>query len=271
MQCLIEGSRVSYQGTVQNLKRRGPLCAEDWWLFHHKSNTRIFFQTNCFHSIDLTLFTHQFRWCVEHLFHCEIFCILDGMPIVWVILSNEYRWLQCWRHEHFPYHRMFFVVFCCFFWGLVLPCNFIEDRFCLFRTWSFILSKNDLDPDEKSNSVPSSPMTICRGLAPLWGQTTGFSVLSWFSSSPKITCLWFYHPSIHQLSTLEKAKLCRRPILRSLLSTCFQWLGGGGLEPLQKRLVIGLDFAVTLSSPDDSTHHVWNSLWLRCLRVGFWC
>ena len=39
----------------------------------------------------------------------------------------------------------------------------------------------------------------------------------------------FYHPSIQQLSTLEKTKLCHRPILSSLLSTCFQRLNGGGL------------------------------------------
>ena len=39
----------------------------------------------------------------------------------------------------------------------------------------------------------------------------------------------FYHPSIHQLSTLEKTKLCHRPILSSVLSTSFQQIAGGGL------------------------------------------
>ena len=63
--------------------------------------------------------------------------------------------------------------------------TFIEDRFCLFRTWSFTLSKNVLDPNDKSNSVSSSPMMNCCGLAPLWGQTTGCPVLSWVSSSSK--------------------------------------------------------------------------------------
>ena len=71
------------------------------------------FPINCFHYIDLILFRHQFCGYVEHLFHCEIFFTLDGMPIVCVILSHEYRWLQCWRHEHSPYHRMFFAVFFC--------------------------------------------------------------------------------------------------------------------------------------------------------------
>ena len=80
------------------------------------------FPVVCFHSIDLIwLFGYQFLRYVEHLFHCEIFCIFDGMPIVWVILHHEYRWLQCWRHEHSPYHRMFFAIFCCIYRGLVLP------------------------------------------------------------------------------------------------------------------------------------------------------
>ena len=80
------------------------------------------FPVNCLHSIDLIwLFGHQFLRYVEHLFHCEIFWILDGMPIVWTILHHEYRCLQCWRHEHSTYHRMFFAVFCCIYWGSFLP------------------------------------------------------------------------------------------------------------------------------------------------------
>ena len=123
-------------------------------------------------------------------------------------------------------------------------------------------------------------MTNC--CAPRWGHTTGFSV--------------FYHPSIHQIPTLEKTKLCQRPILSSLLSACFQRIGGGGLardlchgkqrvSPLHHisqlaysedwlsqllftglsdaeddrsegalaiKFIIGLDFAVTVSSPVSS-------------------
>ena len=80
------------------------------------------FPVNCIHSIDLVwLFGCQFLRYIEHLFHCEIFCIVDGMQIVWVILHHEYRGLQCRRHKHSPYHRMFITVFCCIFWGLVLP------------------------------------------------------------------------------------------------------------------------------------------------------
>ena len=49
------------------------------------------FPINCLHSIDLIwFFGHQFVRYVEHLFHWEIFWILDGMQIVWVILPREY-------------------------------------------------------------------------------------------------------------------------------------------------------------------------------------
>ena len=130
--------------------------------------------------------------------------------------------------------------------------TFIEDRFCHCRTWSFTLSKNDLDPNDNSNSVSSSPKMKCCGLAPLWGQTTGIPVLSSVSSSSKKQKrAWsshernligtrvslpkrrqrvspFYHPSIHQLSTLEKTKLCHRPTLSSVLSTSFKQIVCGG-------------------------------------------
>ena len=65
------------------------------------------FPVNCIHSIDLVwLFGYQFLRYVEHLFHCEIFCIFDGMATVWVILPHEYRCLECSRHKHSAYHRM---------------------------------------------------------------------------------------------------------------------------------------------------------------------
>ena len=93
-------------------------------------------------------------------------------------------------------------------------------------------------------------MMNCCGIAHLWGQTTGVPVLSGFSSSSIMTCLCsreknvigtrvslpkskqlvspFCHPSIYQLSTLEKTKLCHRPTLSSVLSTNFQQLVCGG-------------------------------------------
>ena len=106
----------------------------------------------------------------------------------------------------------------------------------------------------------------------------------------------FYHPSTHQISTLEKTKFYQYPILSSLISVLFQRVGGardwyhgkqqvspfyrtsqlehsedfdflvwfftglsdavdnsvdGALSLLRAiKLIIGLDFAVTLSSPD---------------------
>ena len=127
---------------------------------------------NCFHSIDLILFGYQFLRYVEHLFHCEIFCVLDGMPIVWIFLS--------------PWKQMI----------------------AMLKTWTFLISQNvfrclrshplkivlaffalDLDPNDNSDSVSSYPMTNCCALAPPRGQTTGFTVLSWFFSSSKMKCL----------------------------------------------------------------------------------
>ena len=183
------------------------------------------------------LFGYQFLRYVEHLFHCEI-CVFDGMPIVWVILPMN---TDAFNVEDINIHH----ITECFSLSSV---TFIEDRFCLFRTWSFTLSKNDLDPDDKSNSVSSSPMMNCCVLAPLRGQRTGFTLLSGFLLPKWRACVHerkvietrvtlpegkqrvspFYHPSIQQLSTLEKTKLCRRPTLSSVLSTSFQQKACGG-------------------------------------------
>ena len=98
------------------------------------------------------------------------------MTSVQVILSHEYRRFQCYRHEHSPYHRMFFAVFC----------N-IEERLCLFRTWSFTLFENDLDSTGNSDSVSSFPMINCCGLISLWRITTNRlsrSVIHRFVSFP---------------------------------------------------------------------------------------
>ena len=66
--------------------------------------------------------------------------------------------------------------------SLVASC---EDWFCLFRTWSFTLCKNDLDSNDNSDSVLSSSITNW------WArleQTTGLTVPAWFASS-KMTFL----------------------------------------------------------------------------------
>ena len=83
----------------------------------------------------------------------------------------------------------------------------IEDCFCLFRTWSFTLFKNDLDPNDNSDSVSSSSTT---NWCARCEQTTGLSVLSSINSS------------IHQISTLEKTKFYQRSILSSLMSVRIQ-------------------------------------------------
>ena len=54
------------------------------------------------------------QWCKS----CEI---RNDMQKCLSNSSHEYRCLQCRRHEHSPYHRMFVAVFCRIFWRLVLP------------------------------------------------------------------------------------------------------------------------------------------------------
>ena len=131
--------------------------------------------------------------------------------------------------------------------------TFIEERFCLFRTRSFTLFKNDLDPNDNSDSFWSSSMTNC--CAPRWGQTTVSLFYRDFLLLPKWSaCVHernaietrvllfegkqrvspFYHPSIHQL-------------LFSGLSDAEDDRVEGALAI---KLIIGLDFAVTLSSPE---------------------
>ena len=121
----------------------------------------------------------------------------------------------------------------------------IENRFCLVRTWSYTLLKNDPDSTDNSDSVSSFPMTNCCGFVSLWRMRTGCPVPSWGSFFLTTACCvfswkkldWnscvslkrlprvvsFCHPSIHQLSTtLEKTKLCHRPTLSSALRKNFQ-------------------------------------------------
>ena len=79
----------------------------------------------------------------------------------------------------------------------------------------------------------------------------------------------FCHPSIHQLSTLEKTKLCHRPILSSVLCTSFQriflwWCPGAWLvsRPTTGVTVLSYSSAFALQG-----------LWLSVafLLQAFWC
>ena len=96
---LMKDSRKFYQNTVQDLELCRPLCTEDWWIVFHQSETNTSLKKssrsiNCFHSIDRNVFRHQFYRFLEHLFHCDVLSILDGTPLVWIILSHEFRWFQ---------------------------------------------------------------------------------------------------------------------------------------------------------------------------------
>ena len=126
MQYLIEGSRSSFQSTIQNLRICGPLCARDWWLLHHqpKINTSMKSLPNqlyLFHRSRLIVRLSIFQRTSVSLW--DLFLYFYGMQIVWVILPHEYRCLQCRRHKHCPYYRMFVAVFCCI--RLFLPLSLL--------------------------------------------------------------------------------------------------------------------------------------------------
>ena len=141
--------------------------------FHEESSQLIVF------SIDLIwLFGHQFFRYVEHLFHCEIFCFWWNAN-VWVILPMD---TDACNVEDINIHHITECLSLSF-----VAC--IEDCFCLFRTWSFTLCKNDVDLNDKSDSVSSFQWRNVREkrvwdvCAPPWGQTTGLPVLSSINSS----------------------------------------------------------------------------------------
>ena len=112
------------------------------------------------------------RSVVFLMFECEICCVHDGLTIVWVILSHEYRWFQCWRDAHSPYHRMFFAIFCNIHWRSFLPFFALDHspywRMIWIPTTNLILLHR--------------PQWRIAG-APLWGHRTGFTVLSSINSS----------------------------------------------------------------------------------------
>ena len=128
-------------------------------------------------QIFVWLFGNHFLRYVEHLFRFKIFSIFDGMQIVWVMVLHEYCWFHGYRHEHSPYHRMFFAVFC----------N-IHRRSCV-----------------------SLPHLIVHPVQEWSGLHWQFYFCFIISNDELL--LWpcpFYHPSIHQISTLEKTKFYQR-------------------------------------------------------------
>ena len=86
-----------------------------------------------------------------------------------------------------------------------------EDWYCLFRTWSFTLCKNDLDPHDNSDSA-----SVCKN--------SSYRFQQWICPcAVRIQQVaLFYLPSIHQISTLEKTKFNQHSILSSLMSKRLQ-------------------------------------------------
>ena len=120
----------------------------------------------------------------------------DGMPIVWVILHHEYR---CCNVEDINIHH---ITECL---SLSFVASF-EDWYCLFRTWSFTLCKNDLDFNDISDS------------ASVWESILSFSTMNMSVCCAVQQVSLFHLPSNHQISTLEKSNSCQQSTLSNLMS-----------------------------------------------------
>ena len=139
-----------------------------------------------------------YSWCLS----VRSLAVRDGLTIVWVILSHEYRWFQCWRHAHSPYHRMFFAIFCNIHWRSFLP--------------FFAL---DHSPYWRMIWIPTTNLILLH--RPQWR----IAVLLFEAKNG------FHRSIIHQFIRfpLWEDQALSSSHSSSLLSACFQRIGSGGL------------------------------------------
>ena len=325
-------------------------CFREWFSRPMVSNPEIY----------LILFRHQSCRCVEILFQCEIFCIRVGMTLVQVILSHEYGWFQCCRHEHSPFHRMFFSVFCNIhrrsflsfshsiihpvsewsgshwqFWfcfvvsndELLWPCSSLRYHNGLPRSitryyivhnglrWSIVLGllmKETrlglfcLSP-RGHNGLPRSIAHRSVSLALL--RRPSFVIVPLWVACWERAFSWLFMIRVRHGFGVAAHNGLRRSILSLSLRAPAIFISIASLSELSDveddmfegalaiRLIIGLDFAVTRSSPACSCFlfdiasrqlmelkwlilnkhnrwfpfHVWSFLSLECRQVGSWC
>ena len=117
--------------------------------------------TICIYFIDFVwLFGYQFFRYVEHLFHLwDLLYFLMECNFVWVIRLHEYRCLQCKRHAHSPYHRMFVAVFRCIFLRIAFASFALDLSPCarmigILTTFLILLRC-------KSPSYPTMNLSVC--------------------------------------------------------------------------------------------------------------
>ena len=225
MHNLIVGSRSSFQDTVQNLKMRRLLCAEDWWLVHHQSKTNTSMK-----SLPSSLFSlHRSHLIVRIPISqiCRTSVSLWDLLYFWWnanCLSNSSPWIQMlamYKRSTFPISQN--VVRC-----LLLHLSRIVFAF-------FALDHTPcarmicMYPNDNSDSVSSFSIT---NWCARWEQTTGLPVLSYFSACG-LRGLWLSCQVFPGLSDAAEDS------------------ADGALSLLRAiKFFIGLDFAVTLSSPD---------------------
>ena len=140
--------RWSFQGITQNLKIRRPLCARDWWLLHHWPKINVSMKSfqrklYLFHRSRLIVRLSIFQICRTSV------SLWDLLYFWWNVncLSNSSPWIQ--MHAKKEDINILHITECL---SLSFVASF-EDWFCLFRTWSFTLCKNDLDCNDISDSA----------------------------------------------------------------------------------------------------------------------
>ena len=229
----------------------------------------------------------------------------------WEILTHECRRVHRCNHDHSPNYWMLFSRIC------NVRRSFLSNSHLIFLLYSQILLRHF--PWRKFRNPPllweltlSMSRSIMNHLSVPYGMRISvekrfFTMRGNLLHHIPRSFLEFPWLIVRRSSTFP---LLRRPKLTIILATSFpgSWypyevlpgfdeIEGDTTEGiLTVRFIMGLDLAVTRSSPDpcwarfaitmvstvelkwlifkknstnDFTHHAWNFLWLRCLRVGF--
>ena len=141
-QYLMLHSDSPFQDITQNLRIHKPSHARDWWLLHHWPEIIVYMEnfpswSETLQKSHLIVPISTFQMCRTSDLKWDspsIFC--DGMYIVWVILSHEYRCFQCRRNKQTPNHRAFVDVLHCIFWRMVQYLSQSAIHIVQERSWS---------------------------------------------------------------------------------------------------------------------------------------
>ena len=181
------------------------------------------------------LFRYQFLRCIEHLFHCEIFCFFDGVYTVWLFLHHENR--DACNVEVTNIHH----ITECLSLSFVHLMKVGTASFALDR--SFTLCKNDLDLNGISDSASVSEFILSfstMNLSVCCATYTGLHVLTSINSSDfhswEDQCVSAFHSglawwvSVFNKSPCSLMLLSSQALRKLTFMSCFPrtlWCSGG--------------------------------------------